>query len=394
MERDARRIIAAQALRAFAYGLTSVLLGASLEVRGWSTARVGTLLTAVVAGSALMSIVVARMGDRIGRRRLYGMLYVGLAITGVVYATSSSLVVLAAVALTGALSTEVVDSGPFTSLEQAMLASVSHAGGRARLFGTYNAVAAVVGSIGALAAGGPALLRDLVPNAWADQRFLAVLVPVGMLGALFARGLGQTVEAGRRLDPGPPLGASRPAVLRLAGLFAVDSFGGGFVVQSFIAFWFRRRFGISLEALGAIFFVSGLLQAVSFRVAAWLAERIGLLNVMVFTHLPSNVLLALIPLAPTAEVAVLLLLLRFSLSQMDVPTRQAYVVSLVEPSARTAAAAYTNTARFIARPAGPALAAASQSIAFGAPFVIAGLVKSLYDLALFAWFRRVPLGNR
>ncbi len=393
MGSDVRRIIVAQALRAFAYGFTSVLLGAALEARGWSSGRVGALLTAVVAGTGLMSLAVARFGDRVGRRRFYRALYLCLAATGAAYALSASFPLLAAVALIGALSTEIVDSGPFTSLEQAMLASAPDSGSRARLFGIYNGVAAVVGSVGALAAGGPALLRASLPGLPADQRFLALLVPVGIAGAFLATGLSDGVESGKRRESGRPLERSRRSVGRLAALFATDSFGGGFVVQSFLVYWFRRRYGLSLEALGAIFFAVGILQAASFRVAARLSERFGLLNVMVFTHLPSNLLLAAIPLAPSAGAAVALLLLRFSLSQMDVPTRQAYVMSLVVPEERTAAAAYTNTARFLVRPLGPALAGLSQRLAFGAPFVIAGAVKVVYDVGLWAWFRRVPLGE-
>ncbi len=188
-----------------------------------------------------------------------------------------------------------------------------------------------------------------------------------------------------------PLRRSRGAVLALSALFAVDSFGGGFVVQSFLVYWFRLRFGLSLAVLGLIFFAVGLLQTGSFLVATRLAERIGLLNTMVFTHLPSNLLLAAIPLAPTAPVAIGLLLARHALSQMDVPTRQAYVVTLVRAEERTAAAAYTGTARYLTRPLGPALAGAVQQVAQGLPFFLAGGIKAVYDLVLWAWFRRVPL---
>jgi predicted MFS family arabinose efflux permease len=190
---------------------------------------------------------------------------------------------------------------------------------------------------------------------------------------------------------GVPLRRSRRTVFGLSALFAADAFGGGFVIQSFIAFWFRRHFDVSTEALGLVFFTLGLLQAASFLVASRLAERFGLLNTMVFTHLPSNVLLMLIPLAPNAALAIALLLVRFALSQMDVPTRQAYVVALVDSDERTAAAAYTNTARYIVRPMGPVLAGASQQLAFGLPFFLGGGIKAVYDLALWAWFRRVPL---
>jgi predicted MFS family arabinose efflux permease len=181
-------------------------------------------------------------------------------------------------------------------------------------------------------------------------------------------------------------------VLRLAALFGMDSFAGGFVVQVFLVYWFHERFGASPETMGLVFFGAGLLQAVSSIVAGRLGARFGLLNTMVFTHLPSNVLLAMVPLMPTLGTAIVVLLARFSLSQMDVPARQAYVVSMVDPQERTAAAAFTNTARYVTRPLGPLGAGALiERVALGAPFVVAGGLKVVYDLLLFRAFRRVPM---
>lgn len=392
MSSDTRRILVAQALRALAYGFVSVMLGIVLEARGWSTARVGLLLTAIVAGTAIMSVLVGTFGDRIGRRSTYAALFLGLVVAGVAFGLSTELWLLVVVSLTGTLSTEVVESGPFTSLEQAMLPQTVGPRLRNRIFGRYNAVATIAGSLGALAAGGPELLREAGLGLPADRAFFLLLVPVGLAGAAVARSLSARVEGtGERRGRGVPLRRSRGAVVRLSGLFAVDSFGGGFVVQSFIAFWFRRRFGVSSEILGLVFFGVGLLQTASFLAATRLADRIGLLPTMVFTHLPSNLLLAAIPLAPNLPLAVGLLLGRFALSQMDVPTRQAYVVALVDPEERTAAAAYSNSARSLTRPAGPALAGLVQQVSLGAPFFLAGGVKAAYDLALWVWFRRVPL---
>jgi len=189
----------------------------------------------------------------------------------------------------------------------------------------------------------------------------------------------------------PGLDRSRPAVIRLAALFATDAFGGGFVVQSFIAYWFAARFHASIGMLGVVFFAIGILQTLSFLAATALAERFGLLPTMVFTHLPSNLLLAAIGFAPNLAVALALLVTRSALSSMDVPTRQAYVMGLVEPEERTAAAGYTNTARYVARPLGPVLAGAGQGLFVGLPFVLAGGIKAGYDLALWRWFRTVEL---
>ena len=199
------------------------------------------------------------------------------------------------------------------------------------------------------------------------------------------------VDTRRTPDTSPrePLGRSRGVVARLSALFALDSFGGGFVTQAFLAYWFTETWGTSVATLGVMFFRIGLLQAVSFQIAVRLSGRLGLLNTMVFTHLPSNLLLALIPFAPSQTTAIALVFGRFALSQMDVPTRQAYVVSVVEPNERTAAAAYTNTARYIVRPVAPLVSGPILAVSLSAPFVIAGVLKSVYDAGLYALFRHV-----
>jgi predicted MFS family arabinose efflux permease len=390
---DGRRILAAQAIRAAAYGFGAVQLGVLLAAHGWSSGQLGGLLAAMVAGTALASLTVAVLADRIGRRRSYGVLFAGLALSGLVVGLATQRWVLVAVALLGVLSTEVVESGPFTSLEQAMLPETVPASERTRVFGAYNAVATVAGSLGALAADGPALLRQAGLGVPADQRLLMVLVPAGLAGLWLAGSLSPAVELARppSRPSRAPLQASRPAVARLSALFAVDAFGGGLVVQTFVAYWLRARYGAPVELLGVVFFAVGLLQAASFLAAVRLARRFGLLATMVGSHLPSNLLLAAIPLAPSLPVALALLLGRSALAQMDVPTRQAYVVALVAPEERTAAVAATNTARYLARPLAPALAGAAGQLAGGLPFLFAGGVKAAYDLALWAWFRRVPL---
>ncbi len=392
---DSRRVLAAQALRAAAYGLGAVLLGSTLDELGLSPTEAGLVLAAVVAGAVTGSFVIGRHGDRWGRRRTYRGLYLLLAATGVVFAFAQQWWVLAIVALCGALSTEVVESGPFTSIEQAMLATDLTGTELARGFSLYNAVAAAAGSVGALAAGLPALARDVWNGAPADQRWFLAMVPAAVAGAVVARSLSAAVEptmaesgdgARRRA-----LGPSRPMVLRLAGLFAVDSFGGGFTVSAFIAYWFAHRFGTSAATLGLVFAAVGVLQTLSFLAAGRLADRYGLLRTMVATHLPSNLLLAALAFAPSFPIAVGLLFARVALSQMDVPTRQAYVMALVSPAERTAAAATTNSARYLTRPFGTALGGLVASVGIGAPFVIAGSIKIAYDVVLWRWFRTVPL---
>jgi predicted MFS family arabinose efflux permease len=381
---DARRILAVQGLRAFAYGLGSVVIGITLAERGLSSLEAGLVLTALLVGTAVVSVLLARFGDRVGRRRAYRSLLLAMGVSGAVFAVTGSVFWFVLAALTGTISTDVVESGPFTSLEQAMLPFTAE-GSATRLFGTYNIVATLAGSGGALAAGA-AELADVTP-----QRLLLLYPVVAVLGLVVAAGLSPALDAAPRSTGERPLERSRGVVARLSGLFALDSFGGGFVVQAYIAYWFTREWGTSPATLGAIFFLVGILQAGSFAAAVRLSHRIGLVRTMVFTHLPSNVLLAAIPFAPTETGAIALLLARFALSQMDVPARQALVVGVVAPEERTAAAAYTNTARYVTRPVGTLCAAPLAQAALGAPFVVAGVIKSVYDLGFFAAFRRLDL---
>ncbi len=378
-------MLASQALRGMGYGLAAVQLGAVLRDQGLDSRGVGVVLAAIVAGSAAASLALGRWGDRVGRARAYGLLYVALALAGVAIAAGGPAWLLALVALSGALSTEVVESGPFTTLEQVMLASTGAPQRTVvRGFGVYNAVATLAGAAGAL--------LGVLP---ADRRLLgATLAVVGVAGALLATRLPGSVEASRP-EPGTapprPLAASRPVVARLAALFAVDSLAGGLVVQAWIADWLGVRYGAPTSVIGVVFAAIGVLQAASFLAASLIAARVGLLATMVFTHLPSNLLLAAVPLAPSLPGAVGLLLARTLLSQMDVPARQAYVMALVPPGERTAAAATTNTARYLVRPAGPVLAGLLQPVGLALPFLVAGAAKSAYDLVLWRLFRPVPL---
>ena len=391
MERDLRLILAIQALRAFAYGFGSVVLGAALANSGLGQGQVGLIFAAMLAGMALVSIGVGMRGERIGRRKLYAGLLLLMGVSGAVFALTTLLPLLVLFALTGTLSTDPNESGPITSLEQAMLGQASPEV-RTRVFGKYNAVAYLAGSFGALAAGGPDKFRGVLPAMPTDQRWLLLIPVVALLCILIALRLSPSVEAtGEGKPASKPLVRSKATVSGLAKLFSLDSFAGGFIVQAFLVYWFNVKFGASVQLMAVVFFVAGLLQAGSSIVSGRVAHRFGMLNTMVFTHLPSNVLLIMIPLMPTLELAIAMLLLRFALSQMDVPARQAYVVAMVDPEERTAAAAYTNTARYVTRPFGALGAGAVMQIAIGAPFVVAGSLKIVYDLLIYKKFRRVPL---
>jgi predicted MFS family arabinose efflux permease len=385
--RDLRAILSVQAIRAYLYGLGSVVIGASLADGGLSAAAVGVVFTSILIGMAVSSTIVGLIGERLGRRRLYVGLLLTVGVAGSVFALTKSVPLLVLAGLTGCLSTDPNESGPITSLEQAMIGQAP-AQLRLRVFGRYNAVAYVAGAVGALTGALPGLLAT-------DARGWLLLYPIlAVVAAWIARSLSDDVEAGtieHALRSRAPLRRSRRTVARLASLFAIDSFAGGFVVQSFVVFWFGRIFGASVELMGAVFFVSGLLQGASSILASRVAQRFGMLNTMVFTHLPSNVLLVLIPLSPHLAGAIALWLARVTLSQMDVPARQAFVVALVDPDERVAAAAFTNTARYVSRPIGPAVAGTLMQTAAGAPFFIAGGVKIVYDLLIYAAFRRVEL---
>jgi MFS family permease len=385
-------VLGAQALRAFAYGLGAVLLGRTLATLQLGAVRTGVVLAATVAGTAIASLWVGRYGDRVGRRRSYRLLYLLLALTGVVFAFATVIWPMVLAGLVGALSTEVIESGPFTSLEQAMLSTDLAGRRRVHGFGLYNAVAALAGSVGALFAAVPGLVRGHWAGAPQDQRWFLLFVPVALAGLVLAGWLSPRVEPEQpTTHTSGRLTRSRSTVSRLAGLFAVDSFAGGITITAFVAYWLTVRFDASATVLAVTFFWLGLLQTASFLVAPRLADRFGLLNTMVFTHLPSNVFLASLAFAPTLPIALALLTARTALSQMDVPTRQAYVMALVEPAERTPAAAYTNTARYLTRPFGPPVAAAATTVALGLPFLLSGAIKIGYDLSLWSWFRRVPV---
>ncbi|MBM4438379.1 MAG: MFS transporter [Actinobacteria bacterium] len=397
---DATIILILQAIRALLFGFGSILLGALFKDAHFEGWQVGLVLTSLLIGNAAANAVVGFHAERIGRRRLYRILYLLLAVAGAAWGLATALPILAAAALCGVLSADVLESGPFTSLEQAMLAHVATKAERIRIFGVYNAVAAVAGSIGALLAGGPEFLG------WphADHRWFLAYVPLGMIAAALAGQLSAAVEApkenltgseGKTNSTGAPDSAPQQTTTltrRLCALFAFDAFGGGFVVQSFVAYWIGVRFNVGLEVLGPLFFGVGMLQGISFLVAVRLAHRFGLLNTMVFTHLPSNLMLAAIPFAPSLPWCVALLLGRHTLSQMDVPTRQAYLAALFPPRELAAVAAATNTARLAARPLAPLVAGALLQTAWpGAPFLVAGGLKIVYDLGLYALFRRVKI---
>ncbi len=395
--RDVRLIVVSRAARGLAFGYLAVVLGVELRRRGLSAALAGVVLSAFVGGATLSLIAVRRYGDRLGRRRVCFAGYVLQAAAGVVLVVSSSWWLLALVGLSGSLSAEVVDASPFGALEQVMIASTVDGHRHLRSFGCTGAVGAAAGSLGALGAG----IVDLGGEHAGTGPMFVPIVICAVIGAVCARSLSAAVEpvaaaslARSDRQPATSAGRSRSSgavVGRLSALFALDSFGAGFTVQAFVAYWLQARYGAGPLAIGSIFFAVGILHSVSMGIAVRLGERFGILVTMVFTHLLSNGFLVALAFAPSLPVAAVLLCLRAASSEMDVPTRQAYVMALVPPRERTWAAGTTTLARAMARPAGPALAGLAQSVTLGAPFIISGGLKAVYDVSVRDWIRRVPL---
>jgi len=366
-------------LRAFGFGLAAVLVGVHLERRGLRPGQIGLALTIGLLAASLSGLATAAVASRVGRRAALAGTGILMALTGLDLALAPAGWLLILAGATGMLGAASHDLGPFLAVEQAMLAETAAPSRRNVAFARYSLT-------GGLAAAAGALVAGLGTSAARTQIFFIVYGLVGLLTAALAL----------RLSPGVETSLPQPALKRaslrplagLSALFAVDSLGGGFVVQAVIAYWLHVRFGAGTEIIGPAFGALALVQAASYEIAGRLANRIGLVRTMVFTHLPSNVLLLLVPLSPSLAWALVLLLARFSMSQMDVPTRQAYVVSIVPPGQRAGAVAITGAVRGLAQAVGPVLAGiAIQTAALGLPFYVAGSLKIGYDLTLYAAFR-------
>lgn len=383
-------LLAARTLRAFADGFVAVLLPAYLLALGHGQLEVGFLSTATLFGSALATLAVGRWGHRFSLRRLLLGAAVLMTATGLGFAALSSLWPLLLVAFMGPLNPSGGDVSVFLPLEHTVLATATPPQSRTAMFARYSFVGSMSGAVGALAVALPDWLaaRAGWPMLDALRAMFVLYAAIGAAVWLLYLRLPRVHAEDTR--PAAPLGPSRGIVWKLAGLFSIDSFAGGLVVNALLALWLFERFGMSLTAAGAFFFWTGLLSAVSQLAAPAVARRIGLVNTMVFTHIPANLCLIAAALASGLEVALGFLLLRSVLSQMDVPARSAYVMSVVTPAERPAAASFTAVPRSLASAVGPTIAGAMFAAgAMAAPLVMCGVLKIAYDLALFAGFRRV-----
>ena len=383
-------LYAARALRDFGDGFVAVLLPVYLTILGLGAFEIGVVATLALLGSALMTLGIGLLGSRTSLRRLLVGAAMLMTVTGIAFASSGTMVVILLVAFVGTINPSAGSVSIFVPLEHAVLAGSVSDKNRTRMFARYGLIGALAAAAGALASGSPDLLGDFGVTPLAAIRamfvFYAVLGVAG--GALYLR---------IPIEPKKPeaksksvLGPSRGIVYKMAALFSIDAFAGGFAVQSLLALWLFNKFGLSLSAAGLFFFWTGVLTAFSLPAAARLSERFGLINTMVYTHAPSSVCLILAAIVPNLELALALLLIRAALSQMDVPTRSSYVMAVVTPPERPAAASVTAVPRSLAAAASPAIAGALFEAGYQAwPLIICGALKIVYDFALLWNLRHI-----
>jgi MFS family permease len=398
MHRDIPLLFSTRIVRMFGYGFLSVVLALYLAQRGLSEGEIGLLFTLTLAGDAAITLWLTTSADRAGRKK---MLIVGallMVMAGVVFSLTGNFIFLVVTAIIGVISPSGNEIGPFLSIEQASLSQLVPDARRTQIFAWYNLAGSFATATGALVGGVLAQLLQKIGytplNSYRAVVFGYTLVGL-VLAILFlfitsaveAPKTDETITLQRRFG----LHKSRRVVFKLSSLFALDAFAGGLVVQSMVAYWFNDKFSVQPAMLGTIFFAANILAGVSALSAAWIAKRIGLINTMVFTHIPSNILLILVPFMPTLPLSIATLLLRFSISQMDVPTRQSYTMAVVSPDERSAAMGVTSISRSVGASLSPAITGQFLAIPalLGAPFVIAGSLKIIYDVLIWQGFRAV-----
>jgi len=383
-------VYVARALRDFGDGFVAVLLPVYLIALGFSPFQVGVIATAALFGSALLTLAVGLVGTRYDHRQLLLAAANLMVATGVAFAFVHDYALLAVVAFAGTVNPSAGSVSVFVPLEHAVLSREVADSERTRMFARYSLIGAMAGACGALGAAAPDFLSAIgLGQLDAIKAMFVLYALLGVIGGLTYSRIPPRRRPANGQQPAA-LGPSRHLVYKLAALFSLDAFAGGFVVQSLLALWLFERFDLSLSAAGLFFFWSGVLAAFSFPVAAWLSRHVGLVNTMVFTHIPSSLCLILAAVAPSLPVALALLLLRAALSQMDVPTRSSYVMAVVTEAERAAAASFTSVPRSLAAAVSPALAGALFAASFRAlPLIICGVLKIVYDVLLLIQFRHV-----
>lgn len=395
---DIRLLFATRMVRMFSYGLLAVILALYLAAAGLSDAQIGLLLTLTLLGDTFISLWITTRADRVGRKRMLLIGAVLMILAGGLFAITRNFYLLLFAATIGVISPSGNEVGPFLAIEQSALAQTVPGTKRTRVFAWYQLAGSIATALGSLAGGGSAqLLQNAGVNTLTSYRVIIVVYALlGFLLFLLFNFVSTTIEVPVSAEEDSTinllgLGASSRTVLKLAGLFSIDAFAGGFVVQSIVAYWFHIHYGVNPSTLGAIFFGANILAGVSALSAVWIASRIGLINTMVFTHVPSNILLILVPLMPNLPLAITMLLLRFSISQMDVPTRQSYTLAVVAPHERSSAAGVTGIARTLGASLAPIFSAPLIGIPAlaGLPFIISGVLKLIYDFSLYRSFKTI-----
>lgn len=398
LTRDGKLLLAARIMRTFGYGFLSIIIAIYLRLLGFDNIQIGLLLGSALVNSVIFTLFASFYADRIGRRRLL-IIYASLmSVSGLIFTITDNYFLLILAAFIGTMNVTGSETGAFLTIEQATLPqTIRNKQMMNTAFALYNMVGTFSMSVGILLSGLPSLLQEQFYGLSQIESIKGLFILYTLLGLfviiiyiMLSRDIEVKQEAKRTikqtLSP-----RSKQIVAKLSTLFAVDSFAGGFVIQSVISLWFFTRFGADLAALSYIFSAANVITALSYIAAAKIADRIGLVNTMVFTHLPSNILLILVAFAPSLQLAVILYLIRMTMSQMDVPTRQSYIVAIVSEDERTAASGLTNVSRNIAQTISPSLFGYifQSSLSLAAPFVLGGVIKIIYDLALYFNFRNI-----
>ena len=396
ISRDGKLLLGARVVRTFSYGFLSVILAIYLKLVGFDDILVGIVLTATLVNSVFFNLLSSAYADKIGRKNIL-IIYAALMIaSSVIFFVTNNYVALVIAALVGTINVTGSEVGAFLSLEQAMLTqTVSDIKKRNSIFAIYNAVGTFAMSAGVLLSGLPAILQNYgFDKIGAIKSLFLIYAACAVVVLVIYLMLSKNIEVKENLKSGMSMKnispKSKSIIWKMSSLFAVDSFGGGFVIQSIVSFWFYTKFGADLSSLSYIFAVAGVLTAISYIASSKIASKIGLVNTMVFTHIPSNILLILLAFAPSLSIAVSLFFARMSLSQMDVPTRQSYIMGVVSENERIHAAVYTNTSRNISQAISPSITGIIiQTLSLSAPFVVGGVLKIVYDVGIFFSFRKI-----
>ena len=398
LSRDGKLLLAARILRTFGYGFLSVIIAIYLRFLGFDDVHIGLLLGSTLVNSVVFTLFASFYADRIGRRKLLVIYASLMSVSGVIFAFTDNYYLLILAAFIGTINVTGSETGAFLTIEQAILPqTIKDKKKMNTLFALYNMLGTFAMSGGILLSGLPSLLQEqysALSNVESIKILFGLYSTVGLVVMIIYIMVSGEIEikssikrtVKQTLSP-----KSKRIVGKLSGLFAIDSFAGGFVIQSVVSLWFFTRFGADLTTLSYIFSAAGILTAFSYIAAAKIADRIGLVNTMVFTHIPSNLLLILVAFAPTLQLAIIFYLIRTSLSQMDVPTRQSYIVSIVDDDERIAASGLTNVSRNIAQTVSPSVIGYifQSFLSLAGPFVLGGVIKIIYDLALYFNFRNI-----